>query len=585
MKLQHKSAILLFLTVSLGFFLGFTVFINVDLNFNNQVVEKENSILPRNSYTYSTQIIRPDEDLSNIGFIFEPGSGDLYEKINDDVSSPTAGGDIDYIIGDDTLDTCEIEMSSITLNPGQAVTGIKVYARGQMGGGPGPITTYVRYRWRIGTGDYHIISYNTPFDELGFYWLSTSPWTGLELSQSELNNLRIEIGIRGFNPGEKTQEISVMYAELTIRSNENPNINLTSPNGGEILQETTNITWTYSDPEGDTITFNLLYDIAGAGWIPIVSGLENETSYEWDLTGFTQRHDQVSVKLEADDGNGGYSEDISDDYFDIFVNHDPIVNLISPNGGEILQGNASITWNFFDADDDLLSFNISYNIIGTGWTLIVSGLVNKSSYQWDLSNFTQRYDQVLIKLEVNDGFNGYGEDVSGGYFVINVIDHGGDINPFIPILIIGASVGISGIFIGNNVIKRKRKKSIKDRDSSIPYKVKQVDSVGSNHKKIIVEADILIRRTSNGNSKDLISNLFSKNSNLLNEVIGKEGYEVIKILGKFHITTLSDDFWDKIEQFEWENDEKEQFIKDMLGLPPDCREQFIDDMLRQFKRR
>ena len=584
MKLQQKKAILILLTVSFGIIFGFTVLIKVDSNLVNLVSEKESSIQPKNSYTYSTQIIRPDDDLTNNGFTLVPGSGYLYTKINDVVSSPTAGGDTDYVSGDNTLDDCEIEMSSITLDTSQAITGIRIFARGQEQGGPGAITIRTGFRWRIGTGTYSS-SKSVQFDENGFYWLSTSSWTGLELSQSELNNLRIEISITGINQADKEQQISVMYAELTIRSNENPNVSLTSPNGGEILQETTNITWTYSDPEGDAITFNILYDIASTGWTAIASGLVNETSYEWDLTGFTQRYNQVRVKIEADDGNGGYSEDISDDYFDIFVNHDPIVNLISPNGGEILQGNASITWNFFDADDDLLSFNISYNIAGTGWTLIVSGLVNKSSYQWDLSNFTQRYDQVLIKLEVNDGFNGYGEDVSGGYFVINVIDHGGDINPFIPILIIGASVGISGIFIGNNVIKRKRKKSIKDRDSSIPYKVKQVDSVGSNHKKIIVEADILIRRTSNGNSKDLISNLFSKNSNLLNEVIGKEGYEVVKILGKFHITTLSDDFWDKVDQFEWENDEKEEFIKDMLGLPPDCREQFIDDMLRQSKRR
>jgi hypothetical protein len=484
LKIRQKKAIFIFLTVSFGFFFGFAVFIKVDLNTGNLVLEKENSIRPKNSYTYSTQIIRPDDDLTNNGFTLVPGGGYLYTKIYDNVSSPTAEGDSDYIIGNNTLDTCEIEMSSITLNPGQDVTGIRVYARGQRQGTPGDINIYVSFRWRIGTGDYNPISYSTPFDEFGFYWLSTSPWTDLELSQSELNDLRIEISIKGTNQIDKEQQISVMYAELTIRSNEIPNVNLTSPIGGEILQETTNITWTYEDPEGDTITFNILYDIAGAGWAPIVSGLVNETSYEWDLSGFTQKYDQVRVKIEANDGKGGYDEDIS-----------------------------------------------------------------------------------------------------GDYFVINIIDHWAHINLVILILTIGASVGISGIFIGNNIVKRKRKKSIKNRDSSIPYRVKQVDSVGSNHKKIIVEADLLIRRSNNSDSKDLISNLFSKNSNLLNEVIGKEGYEVVKILGKFHITTLSDDFWDKVEQFEWENNEKEEFIKDMLGLPPDCREQFIDDMLRQSKGR
>ena len=581
MKLQQKKAIFVLLTVSLGIIFGLTAFIEADSNLVNLVSEKENSIQPKNSYTYSTQIIRPDDDLTNNGFSLVPGFGYLYNKINDSESFPD---DSTYIIGDSILDNCEVEMSSITLDVGQVVTGIKLCIRGQREGTPMGLTISIGFSWRIGTGS-DSSTKTIQFDQYGFYWLNTTSWSGFNLSQADLNALRISMRIVGTIPVDQEQDISIIYAELTIRSNVNPTVDLTQPNGGEILQESAMVTWNYSDPEGDTITFNLLYDIAGTGWTSIVSGLVNASSYEWDLSGFTQRYDQVRVKIEADDGKGGYNEDVSDGYFEIFVNHDPIVNLISTNGGEILQGNTTISWIFFDADGDLLTFNILYNINGTGWISIVSGLTNKTSYQWNLNNFTQGHDQVRIKIEVDDSYGGNSEDISDDFFTIKTLQQGGDFNPFIPILIIGASVGISGIFIGNNVIKRKRKKSIKDRDSSIPYKVKQVDSVGSNHKKIIVEADILIRRTNNGNSKDLISNLFSKNSELLNEVIGKEGYEVIKILGKFHITTLSDDFWDKIEQFEWENDEKEEFIKDMLGLPPDCREQFIDDMLRQFKRR
>ena len=52
---------------------------------------------------------------------------------------------------------------------------------------------------------------------------------------------------------------------------------------------------------------------------------------------------------------------------------------------------------------------------------------------------------------------------------------------------------------------------------------------------------------------------------------------------KLNITTLSEEFWKKIEQFEWQEDEKEEFINDMLGLAPECREKFIDDMLNKFK--
>ena len=208
MKSRQKKVILIFLIVSLGILFSFTVFIKVNSNLVNPIAEKENSIRPKNSYTYSTQIIRPDDDLTNNGFTLVPGGGYLYTKIDDIVSSPTAGGDGDYIIGDNDLDDCEVEMSSITLNPGQAVTGIKIYARGQVGGGPGEVTIRTGFRWRIGTGTYST-SKSVQFAVSDFYWLSTSPWTGLELSQSELNDLRIEISITGI-VGVKTQEISVM---------------------------------------------------------------------------------------------------------------------------------------------------------------------------------------------------------------------------------------------------------------------------------------------------------------------------------------------------------------------------------------
>ena len=48
---------------------------------------------------------------------------------------------------------------------------------------------------------------------------------------------------------------------------------------------------------------------------------------------------------------------------------DPIVEVISPNGGEVVSVGHTVTiaWNASDVDGDLDSFDIQYNKSGGGW--------------------------------------------------------------------------------------------------------------------------------------------------------------------------------------------------------------------------
>lgn len=415
MKHQKKSKFIL-LTISL---LVFLLFVGVGVNINSYALDNKSSdegvlTQPKESWTYTTRILRPYDDVSNSGFQSSP----IFSKINDDVTYPTSGGDISYIIGDDTTDNCEVKMRSTYQLEGQSFISIKIYARGRKGGTPGDTTLNVKFDWKLEGG-----IFSTPksvnFDESNFYWLSTSSWDNLDLSKNDLDHLQVRIRIGGIDQEDKEQHISVMYVEITVKNNENPTVNVISPNGGEIVQDTALINWNYSDPEGQTLTFRLMYNLIPTHtFYTIVSGLVNVSSYEWDLSGFTERYDQVTIMVEAWDGNGGYEYDRSDDYFEIFVNHDPIVNLTAPNGGEILQESSLITWDCSDTDGDTLTINLSYGIAGTGWTPIVSGLVDETSYEWDLSGFPQRSDQVLVKIEVDDGYEGFDEDVCDNYFEI-----------------------------------------------------------------------------------------------------------------------------------------------------------------------
>ncbi len=310
-------------------------------------------------------------------------------------------------------------MSSISLGKGQFVTSIKIYARGRRAGSPGTLPISFSFSWRIGSGAYSV-SKSLKYENTNFYWLSTSYWTGLNLTQSDINNLRVRIRIIGTNPVDKELHLSVMYVQLTVMSNEAPTVNIISPNGGETLQNSTLITWAYNDPENQRMRFNLYHNATGTGWTPIVSNLINKTSYLWNLSSFTQRYYNVSIKIEAFDFYNSSDEDISDGTFTIFVNHAPTVTVTAPNGGEVLENSTLITWNSNDLDGDAMSYNISYYIEGSGWFPLVSNLQNASSYFWNLSSFTERKEKVLVKIVAFDEYNGSSEDISDDFFSIFV---------------------------------------------------------------------------------------------------------------------------------------------------------------------
>ncbi len=61
-------------------------------------------------------------------------------------------------------------------------------------------------------------------------------------------------------------------------------------------------------------------------------------------------------------------------------------------------------------------------------------------------------------------------------------------------------------------------------------------------------------------------------------LIKKGGFDVIEMLAKRQMTTLTSDFWDKIDQFNLTEVEKQEFTKDMLALNPYEREKILNEM-------
>ena len=383
-------------------------------NKSDQDLQNDVSNSPKLSPVYSTLIIRPNDDYVNPYWVSSP----IYEKIDDTVISPVAGGDSDFVAGYYIGDWCEVRMGNISLQSNQVITSIRIYARGRQIS-PGANTQRVDFCWRIRTGGNYSTAENLQYVSTSFTWKNTQYWNNLELDEGEVNDLQVRMEIGGGIQQQPGQAISVMYVELTVKTNNPPVVNLIYPTGGETIYDSALIEWSYNDPDGDSISFDLSYRIDGGSWMPIISNLIDQTNYLWNLSNFSQTYINLEFLIEASDGDTGYANDTSS-YFIIKVNRDPSMNIISPNGGEVLRGNTLIQWTYDDLDDDAVFFNISYQIDGGAWIPIVKELENQTSHLWDLSGFNQSYYNMSVKIIAYDAFGGYSEDNSSGYFMFKV---------------------------------------------------------------------------------------------------------------------------------------------------------------------
>jgi hypothetical protein len=447
-KLQKKAEKILFLSL-----IGILLIISTSETYL-QNVQMVNSESPKSSPVFSTLIIRPNDDYVNPYWDTSP----IYEKIDDAVISPNPGGDGDFAIGDTVGDWCEVRMGDISLQSNQVITRIKIHARGSQI--PlGLNSKRVDFSWRIGTSGTYSTEENLKFDGSSFYWQSTAFWDNLDLNETEINALQIRLEIDGTNIREPGQAISVMYVELTVKTNNPPSVSLNYPTGGETIYDSALVEWSYNDPEGDSVSFDLSYRIDGSSWTSIITNLIDQVNYLWNLSSFSQTYINVELLIEASDGDTGYANDTSDSPFIIKVNRNPTVDLIYPTGGESLHGIAKMRWNYFDPDGDTLYFNLYYNSSGTEWQLIVTGLVNETSYDWNLKSFNSTLVNVTIRIEVNDGYGGMDEDSSVDAITIRKYQSPLNSDPFLFYIILGISILSSGTIITGLFIRKRHGKT------------------------------------------------------------------------------------------------------------------------------
>lgn len=111
----------------------------------------------------------------------------------------------------------------------------------------------------------------------------------------------------------------------------------------------------------------------------------------------------------------------NDVYVKIFDETAPVVNLISPNGGEVFPPGDTCDINWI-ADDNVGvdSLTIFYSTdAGNNWLLISSGEPNDSTYEWVIPNTPS--DSCLVKIIAYDIGLNQNEDISDSLFAIQEI--------------------------------------------------------------------------------------------------------------------------------------------------------------------
>jgi len=185
-------------------------------------------------------------------------------------------------------------------------------------------------------------------------------------------------------------------------------VQVLSPNNGEILNAGTTIPITYSY-SNSVSSVKLEYSLDnGSNWFTIIENSPASGTYNW-LIDADIISDQCLIRISHADSELQIV-DVSDAVFTITA-----LRIVSPNGGENFQvgDNVTIEWNSVAS---LNTVNLDYQIKGeNSWRFIGQNIpANQGSFVWNIPNTPS--DSILIRLSDQNDANFY--DLSNDYIRI-----------------------------------------------------------------------------------------------------------------------------------------------------------------------
>jgi hypothetical protein len=207
-------------------------------------------------------------------------------------------------------------------------------------------------------------------------------------------------------------------ASFTIGDFTGPAVTVVRPNGGEVLGigSTDSVRWNASDNVA-VDSLSILYSIdAGSSWDTISTGEANDGMCPWSVP--NRPSDSCLVRIIAFDPSLNQGLDISDGFFTIGDDVNPLVSVSFPNGGEsFIPGTVdTIMWLAWD-ENGIDSVNIYYATDGgISWIDVAHGEANDSKYGWTIPDTPS--DSCRVRIDVFDPAGNPGSDNSNGLFRI-----------------------------------------------------------------------------------------------------------------------------------------------------------------------
>ena len=192
----------------------------------------------------------------------------------------------------------------------------------------------------------------------------------------------------------------------------NPEITVTSPNGGEDWEIGSShpVTWS-SASAGSFVKIELF--LSGNFYAIIASSTSNDGYYNWSIPAGNDPSSNYKVKITDTSNSSTY--DYSDNYFTL--SGSPFITVLSPNGGEdwALGSTQEISW-YSDFAGTYVKIELYEG--GSFQSTIVSSTSNDESYDWAIPNTLEESD--AYKVKITDSGNSSTYDFSNSNFSLSI---------------------------------------------------------------------------------------------------------------------------------------------------------------------
>ncbi len=211
---------------------------------------------------------------------------------------------------------------------------------------------------------------------------------------------------------------NIYYSKL-LSDLVDPEVTVISPNGGEIWQigDIDTIRWhAHDNVRIDSVVIEYSID-NGSTWSYITTIVNRDSTYCWSVPPTPSTH--CLVRMHAFDQNLNVGADVSDAVFTIYDPESPVIQVYTPNGGELWFWNEEhqITW--YSTDNiDIDSLNIYLSIdSGSSYPFLIAHFTNNDSiFNWTIPQVNS--DECLVKIVGYDVSGNTGVDVSDSCFTI-----------------------------------------------------------------------------------------------------------------------------------------------------------------------